>query len=104
MTDTKWTIDVPSRDEAKVSIRKKQAALEKCQNYLDDVALNPLYSPVHRRITKLKGSTSYPEGSYRYRKDPLRVVYFPEKSTQTVYTLEAATADSASYKIRSKKK
>lgn len=102
MTETKWIIDEDSEKEAKTSIRKKQTALEKWQSYHDDVSANPFYSSVPRRVAKLKG-TSYPDGTYRYRKDPLRVVYFPEKSTQTIYTLEAATSATAAYKIRSKK-
>lgn len=98
----KWTIDPETEKEAKVSIQKKQAALEKWSGYVRDVSINPFYSPVSKRIAKLN-DTSYPEGTYRYRKDPLRVIYFPERATQTVYTLEAATADDASYKTKSKK-
>lgn len=98
----KWIIDPDTEKEAKESIQKKEAALEKWSGYVRDVSANPFHSPVRKRIAKLS-DTSYPEGTYRYRKDPLRVVYFPERSTQTVYTLEAATADDASYKIRSKK-
>lgn len=103
MTDSaKWIIDEESENEAKEKIRDKQDALKKWESYVRDVSNNPFYSSTLYKIKKLKGS-SYPEGTYRYRKDPLRVIYFPEKSSQTVYTLDAATADSASYKIRSKK-
>ena len=97
----KWIIDKNSAEEAKVSITSNTLALKKWSSFEKDVSDNPFFHPKHRRITKLK--MSYPSGTYRYRKDPLRVVYYPDKEKRVVFPLEAATATDISYKKRSSK-
>lgn len=67
-----------------------------------DVTRNPYHHPKARRIAKLKDS-SFPKGTYRYRKDPMRVVYYPEGKVKAIYPLEVAKAEDVSYKRRSKK-
>lgn len=70
-------------------------------NFERDVTANPFYHPVYKRITKLKGSF---EGKYRWSQSNTRIIYFPDKESQTVFPIETGTATSISYKIKSKKK
>ena len=98
----KWTIDKDSAESVKASIDKDKLALKKWSKFENSVTEDPFYHPKYRRIAKLK-ATSYPTGTYRYRDDPLRVVYFPEGLKKIVYPLEAGTVTDISYKKRSKK-
>jgi mRNA-degrading endonuclease RelE of RelBE toxin-antitoxin system len=98
----KWIIDKKSAVEAKVSITSDTLALKKWSSFERDVSDNPFYHPKHKRIRKLKVS-SYPPGTYRYKKEPLRVVYYPDKVKRVVFPLEAGTATDMSYKKRSSK-
>jgi mRNA-degrading endonuclease RelE of RelBE toxin-antitoxin system len=98
----KWIIDDASKEEVFCAIKHKDVLVGKWSSFESDVTDNPFYHPKAKRIVKLKGKTSFPPGTYRYRKDPLRVIYFPDKSTQTVYPLEAASATDISYKKRTK--
>ena len=97
----KWTIDEESAKEAKTSLKSHPDALKKWPKFETDVSNDPFFHPNHRRISKLEG-TQFPKGSYRYRYDPLRVVYYPEKADRIVYPLDAGTSTDISYKKRSK--
>lgn len=97
----KWIIDKNSAGEAKASITSDKLALKKWSSFERDVSDNPFYHPKHRRIAKLK--VSYPPGTCRYRNDPLRVVYYPDKVKRVVFPLEAGTTTGISYKKRSSK-
>lgn len=101
MSDTgKWEIGYQD-EKHKIKIEAKYRSntlLEKrWKDFERDVTPNPYRHP---RIRKLK-DTSFHKGTYRYRKDPIRVVYYPEKSSKTIYPLEVATATDVSYKRRS---
>jgi len=98
----KWIIDDASKEAVISAIKHNDALVGKWSSFESDVTDNPFYHPKAKRIEKLKGKTTFPTGTYRYRKDPLRVIYFPDKSTQTVYPLEAASATDISYKKRTK--
>ena len=101
MEDT-WTFDVESAETAKGDVTDP-FALKKWDKYEADVTADPFFHPKPRRISKIAG-TSFPEGSYRYRDDPLRVVYFPNRTSKTVVTLSAGSATDIKYKKRSYKK
>lgn len=96
----KWVIDKDSERTAKASISNEVAALKKWNKFQTVVTANPFFHPKHKRIVKLK-ATTYPTGTYRYKDEPLRVVYYPDKKHKIVYPLEAATATKISYKRRS---
>jgi mRNA-degrading endonuclease RelE of RelBE toxin-antitoxin system len=68
-----------------------------------DVTANPYRHPKHKRIARLKDSR-FPKGTYRYRNEPIRVVYFPEGKKKIVYPLAVGTATDIPYKKRSFKK
>ncbi len=97
-----WRMDEETAEEAKKSISQYKNALKKWKKYEAAVTQDPFFHPKHRRIKKLK-IPSYPEGTWRYRDDPLRAVYWPDKKAQTVYTLEAGTVSTAGYKKKSRK-
>lgn len=99
-----WIIDEEQKEVVFDSIKHDQTLVKKWSSFESDVTKNPYYHPKFRRIVKLKGKTAFPPGSYRYKKDPLRVVYIPEGSTQTIYLLEAASVTDVSYKKRTKGK
>ena len=98
----KWLIDKESADEAKATI-SNALAIKKWPKVEDAVAENPFFHPKPKRIRKLKEGTSFPHGTYRFRDDPLRVVYYPEKKKRIVYPLDASTATDIAYKKKSKK-
>jgi len=97
-----FTVDKKSAKQAKATISDPLAA-KKWPKFEGSVAENPFYHPKPRRIVKLEKGTSFPPGTYRYRDDPLRVVYYPNKETHTVYPLAAGTATDIPYKKKSKK-
>lgn len=86
----------------KTSIVGDEKALKKWPKFEKAVTENPFYHPKHRRIMKFN-SPSYPDETWRYRDDPLRVLYIANKEDRIVYPLEAGTVTSMSYKKRSKK-
>jgi len=98
----KWIIDEESETskEVLIAVQSDSTLARKWPAFVRDVTENPFYHPKHRRIAKLRGN-AYPPGTYRYRKDPLRVIYYPERETNTVYPLEAASGKNISYKKRS---
>jgi len=98
----KWEIDAESAEMAKTSISSDERALKKWKKFETAVAKNPFHHPKPKRIEKLQSST-YPKGTWRFKDEPLRVVYYPNKETKVVYPLEAGTATNISYKRRSKK-
>ena len=100
----KWKIDVKYKAEVFGSISSDSILVKMWASFESDVTTNPFFHPKRNRIKKLKGKTSYPPGAHRYRKDPLRVVYIPEKETKIIYPLEAATTTQISYKKRTKGK
>lgn len=67
-----------------------------------DVTTNPYHHHKHKRIVKMKDS-SFQKGTYRYKKEPMRVVYYPEGKEKVIYPLEVAKAEDISYKKRSSK-
>ena len=97
--DEKWVIDKESAEEVKSDVTD-QYALKKWKKYESDVTDSPFFHPKPKRIKKLAGS-KFPPGAYRYRNDPLRVVYYPQKGDRTIFTLGAGSASNISYKKRS---
>ncbi|MCK4905428.1 hypothetical protein KAS42_04215 [bacterium] len=66
-----------------------------------DVSRNPFSHPTPKKIRRIKKEKGrYPKGTHRWKKKALRIVYFPEKETHTVYPLDAANAGNAGYKKR----
>lgn len=100
----KWTIDESYKEVVFDSIRHDSELVRKWPSFESDVTKNPYYHSKSKRIVKLKGKTTFPPGTYRYRKDPLRVIYLPEGGTQIIYPLEAASVTDVSYKKRTKGK
>lgn len=107
MSDTgKWEIGYLDEKHKKKIEKEYQSntQLEKrWGNFEADVTQDPYYHPKPKRIEKLKDTKSFPKGSYRYRRDPIRVVYYPEKKNKIIYPLAVTNATAAPYKIRSKK-
>lgn len=104
MTDTpKWKIGYRDKKHQKQIEKKYQSdtSLENRWGHFEkDVTQNPFYHAKPKRIEKLR-DTSFPGGTWRYRNDPIRVVYYPEKKDKIVYPLEVATVTSVSYKKKS---
>jgi len=98
----RWIIDEEFAAEAKAQIRDPRAE-KKWPSFEADVAANPFYHPVYRRIKKLRPGSGFPSKAYRYKKERLRVVYYPNKEDRTVYPLAAGTASTIAYKRRSRK-
>lgn len=98
----KWVIDKDSAKEAKATI-SDPLAIKKWSKFEDAVTANPFFHPKHRRIKKLQKGTSFPPGAHRFRDDPLRVVYYPEKEKRTVFPLAAGSSTDIAYKKKSKK-
>jgi len=99
--DHTWILDEETAEEERSSLTDPLAS-KKWPKYESAVTSDPFYHPKPKRIEKLSG-TSYPEGTYRFRDDPLRVVYYPDKTTNTVFTLGAGTSTDIKYKRRSHK-
>jgi mRNA-degrading endonuclease RelE of RelBE toxin-antitoxin system len=103
-SSTAWSIGYIDEAEFR-QIRKQYTShpmLEKrWKNFVSDVTSNPFFHPKPKRIRKLKGKTQFPSGTYRYKFEPIRVVYYPHKASQTVYPLEVSSGKDASYKRRS---
>ena len=96
-----YKIDRESAEKEKGTLSDPEA-IKKWPKYEASVAADPFFNPKPKRIKKLKGE-SFSPGIYRFRDDPLRVVYYPDKETRTVITLSAGTAIDISYKKKSKK-
>ena len=101
----KWTVDEKTETSAEVRATvSADSELEKqWPHFKADVAVNPFYHPKPKRIAKLKG-TQFPPGTHRYKKNVLRVVYFPDKPSKTIFPLEAARVEDVSYKKRSSRR
>lgn len=100
--DKSWSIDHEQKTVVYESIKSEATLVKKWDAFERDVTTNPYFHSKPRRIKKLKGKTSYPEGAYRYRNDPLRVVYYPEPESAVIYPLEAAKVTDISYKKKTK--
>ena len=98
----RFTIHEESAEIVKAAITDREAS-KKWPKFEETVTENPFYHPKHRRIAKLEKGTKFPLGTYRFRDDPLRVVYFPNKESRVVYPLAAGTASNIAYKKKSKK-
>lgn len=98
----KFAIDKETAKDVKASI-SDPLALKKWPKFETTVSENPFYHPKAKRIKKLERGTSFPSGSYRFKDEPLRVVYYPEKKARIVYPLDAGTSTDISYKKKSKK-
>jgi hypothetical protein len=97
----KWTLLQPSS-----SFRKHFETHPDHTKYIpqfeQDVTTNPFRHPVRKRITPIFSEKKrYPEGSHRWRKSGLRIVYLPEKADNTIYPLDADTESNIGYKKRS---
>jgi len=97
-----WKLDAESAASAKGDLTDP-LAIKKWPKYETSVTQNPFFHIKPKRVKKLASGSSFPEGSYRFRDDPLRVVYYPDKPSRTVITLSAGTASDVSYKKRSTK-
>jgi len=104
MSDTgKWAIaylDEKHKKEIEGRYKSDTQLEKRWKDFERDVTQNPYYHTKYKRIVKLKDSP-YPEGSYRYKNEPIRVVYYPEKSNNIVYPLAVGTATDIPYKRRS---
>jgi len=101
----KWILDEDSKNEVFTeSIKGDDVLVAKWDLFKADVTLNPYFNPKQKRIVKLKGEQAFPDGSYRYKREPLRVIYYPDGSSHTIFPLEAATTNQISYKKRTKGK
>jgi len=105
MSDTgKWKIgykDEKHKKEIEKEYQSDTQLKKRWKDFETDVTQNPYYHPKRKRIVKLKDTKSFHKGTYRYRKDPIRVVYYPEKKDKIIYPLEVATVTTVSYKKRS---
>jgi mRNA-degrading endonuclease RelE of RelBE toxin-antitoxin system len=99
----KWIIDDKSETskEVRATARSDPALEENWPSFERDVTSNPFYHPKPKRIAKLEG---YPFTVYRYRKNILRVVYYPDNPSRTVFPLEVAASQDVSYKKRSSRR
>jgi len=101
----KWILDEETKNTVfEESIKGNDTLVQKWDYFKADVTKDPYYNPKPKRIVKLKGKTTFPGELYRYKREPLRVIYYPDGSTKTVYTIEAATTTQISYKKRTKGK
>jgi mRNA-degrading endonuclease RelE of RelBE toxin-antitoxin system len=101
-----WIIAFPNEKTKKrvVAVYESSEQMKKCWiSFERDVTANPFFHAKPKRIEELK-EPSFPKGTYRYRKDPIRVVYYPSRERRTVYPLECARADDVSYKRKSSKR
>ncbi len=95
-----WTVKYPNqKTEDRIEILKESDSYIKgrWKRFEAEVTTNPFFHHKHKRIMKFKDG-SFPSGTYRYRNDPLRVVYMPVSDTKTIYPLEANTTNKISYK------
>jgi len=100
-----WTIgyqDAKHKAEIEGTYKSDSKLEEKWEDFERDITTDPYHHTKYRRIVKLKDTKTYPPGAYRYRKDPLRVVYFPEGKTKIIYPLEVGSYKDMAYKKRSK--
>ena len=102
MSMGKFIVDKESANKAKETISDTLAS-KKWPKFENAVTENPFYHPKPKRIKKLKTGTSFPPGTYRYKDEPLRVVYYPNKKTRIVYPLAAGTSTNIPYKKKSKR-
>lgn len=102
--ETKWTIKYQDDEHKKEITDKVNSTVgfdKKWDHFVQDVTDNPYHHAKPKRIVKLKDST-FPKGTWRYRNDPIRVVYYPEGKDKTVLPLEVGSATDISYKKKSK--
>jgi hypothetical protein len=102
---TIWTIGY--KDESHEQAIREEYSTDsrltaRWKDFERDVTVDPFFHPKRNRIRKLRDSR-FPEGTWRYSKDPIRVIYYPEKKTKVVYPLEVASATTVSYKRRSRR-
>ena len=103
MSDTGWKIgyqDEKHKKKIEKGYQSDTLMRKKWKDFETDVTQNPYYHTKVNRIVKIRDTKSFPKGTYRYRNDPIRVVYYPEKMDKIVYPLEVATATTVSYKKR----
>lgn len=102
--ESKWKIGYQDDDHKQDITDKANSTTELTKRWKDferDVTSNPYYHPKKGRIEKLK-DTSF-KGFYRYRNEPIRVVYHPEGSTKTIYPLDIGSSTDIKYKKKSSK-
>lgn len=103
--ETKWKIGYYDYKHEKDILDKATSTKElskKWEYFVRDVTANPYHHTKQKRIVKLRDDT-FPKGTWRYRHNPLRVVYYPEGSAKIIYPLEVASVTKVSYKKRSLK-
>ncbi len=103
-SSTTWTIDYADdehKEDIKASYSSDPRLKKRWGDFERDVTNNPFRHPKPRRIVKLKDESLYGKGTYRYRNEPIRVVYYPEKKEKIVYPIEVASAENISYKRKS---
>jgi mRNA-degrading endonuclease RelE of RelBE toxin-antitoxin system len=101
MDRVKWYIERPRASfikffESHATDRKWLRVFEQ------DVTTDPRHHPSPKRIRLIKREDLYPDGTYRWRKADVRIVYLvtepPETARHTVWPLDANTASSIRYK------
>jgi len=96
----KWNMGEPASNFTKF-FNKHAQYIPLIKEFEEDVTSNPYGSQVRDRIVAIqREGRRYPEGSCRWRKSNVRIVYLPEKETRTVYPLDADTAGNIGYKKR----
>lgn len=102
-TSSKWElafVDTAAKKEYN-KFFKDHADQRHCQpTYEKNVAENPFHSQVNLRIKKMQGEEW--DGFYRWKKSNTKIIYYPDATSRTVYTIETNTSTQISYKKRSK--
>lgn len=71
--------------------------------YENDVTADPFRHRHPGRITEVeKEIARYRKGCYRWKNNQVRIVFFPDKTNATIYSLDANTPAQIKYKKRSK--
>lgn len=106
MSDTKkryekWEISADLTSDFEKHFERHPEHTKLIPEFETDVTTNPFRHPVAERIRKIQSEGGrYPDDCYRWRKQRLRIVYFPEAETNTVYPLDADLDKDIKYKKR----
>ena len=87
--------------EKKIKLLSKsgETIIKKWKKFEADVTDNPYQNDTFKRIVKLRPGSGFPD-AYRYRNDPLRVVYLPKGEEKVIYPLAVGTTTDIPYKKR----
>lgn len=100
-----WSVVfISSRVEKKIKkfCAKNKVYKRRWETFKKVIVVSPYHNSVPKTIAKLK-SKEPQSNRYRYRNDPVRIIYFVVDSTKQVFPIEINRADDVSYKKRSKR-